>query len=229
MTTQYIALIPAYNPTQVLCDLVRNLCNAGFSIVVVNDGSQDSCSGIFDSCTSRARVLHLPKNSGKGYALKTGLSYIYDNFSSDSIIVTIDADGQYAVEDALTICHQSKSHNRALVLGSRSIGRDVSLRSRFRNTLTAFLFHRNTGIRLRDPLSGLRAFPFRMIPSMLNVEGYRYEYEINVLLHCARSKKRILEFPVKTVYNDHYSLSHFKLVKEALQTPKAGAAQNYPL
>ena len=59
MMTQYIALIPAYNPTDVLCDLVRSLCNAGFSIVVVNDGSNDSCSGIFDDCTSRARVLHL--------------------------------------------------------------------------------------------------------------------------------------------------------------------------
>jgi len=223
MTTQYIALIPAYNPTEVLCDLVRNLCNAGFSIVVVNDGSKDSCREIFDNCTSRARVLHIPKNSGKGYALKTGLSYIYDNFTSDSIIVTVDADGQDAAQDALTICHKAKRHSRALVLGSRNVGKDVSLRSRFRNTLTAFLFRRNTGLRLRDPLSGLRAFPYRMIPGMLQVDGQRYEYEINVLLHCARSRQRILECPVKMIYNDNYALSHFKIVKEALQLPKADA------
>ena len=223
MTTQFIALVPAYNPTPVLCDLVRSLCNAGFSIVVVNEGSKDSCSSIFDNCTSRARVLHLPKNSGKGQAIKTGLSYIYDNFTSDSIIVTVDADGQHAAEDALTICRQAKLHARALLIGSRNFGSDVPLRSRFRNTLTAFLFRRNTGLRLRDPLSGLRAFPYSMIPAMLKVEGQRYEYEVNVLLYCARSKKRVIEHPVKTVYNDLYSLSHFKIVKEALRLPKADA------
>lgn len=219
MTTQYIALIPAYNPTAILCDLVRSLCNAGFSIVVVDDGSKDICRGIFDDCTSRARVLHLPKNTGKGQAIKTGLSYIYDNFTSDSVIVTVDADGQHAAEDALTICDRAKRHSRSLVLGCRNLGKDVSLRSRFRNRLTAFMFRRNAGLRLRDPLSGLRAFPFRMIPVMLQIEGQRYEYEVNVLLHFARSKNRILEQPVKTVYNDQYTLSHFKIVKEALQLP----------
>ena len=221
MMTQYIALIPAYNPTDVLCDLVRSLCNAGFSIVVVNDGSNDSCSGIFDDCPSRARVLQLPRNTGKGQALKTGLAYIYDNFTPDSIVVTVDADGQHAAEDALTICHQARRHTRSLILGCRNFGKDVPLRSRFRNTLTAFLFRKNAGLRLRDPLSGLRAFPYHMIPGMLQVAGQRYEYEVNVLLHCVRSKKRVLEYPVKTVYNDYYSLSHFMIVKEALKLPQA--------
>ena len=40
MINRYIALIPAYDPTPILCDLVRNLCNAGFSIVIVDDGSK---------------------------------------------------------------------------------------------------------------------------------------------------------------------------------------------
>lgn len=218
MTSRYIALIPAYNPTSILCDLVRNLCNAGFSIVVVNDGSKDNCSNIFDDCLSRATVLNHPKNSGKGQALKTGLSYIQNNFAPDSVIVTVDADGQHTVEDALTICEMAKQHSRSLVLGCRRFDKDVTLRSRFRSRLTAFMFHRRSGVRMRDPLSGLRAFAYRMIPALLSVDGQRYEYEINVLLHCTQAKTRVLEHPVKTVYNDHYSITHFKMVKEALHT-----------
>lgn len=220
MTSRYIALIPAYNPSSILCDLVRNLCNAGFSIVVVDDGSNDSCSSIFDDCTSRATVLHHPKNAGKGQALKTGLSYIQSNFAPDSVIVTVDADGQHTVEDAITICDLAKRHNRSLVLGCRKFDKDVTLRSRFRNTLTAFMFQRSSGLRMRDPMSGLRAFAFGLIPALMSVRGQRYEYEINVLLHFAKKKIRILEQPVKTVYSEIYSITHFKMVKEALRTAK---------
>lgn len=219
MTGRYIALIPAYNPTSILCDLVRNLCNAGFSIVVVDDGSNDSCSSVFDECNSRATVLHHPKNAGKGQAIKTGLSYIQSNFAADSVIVTLDADGQHAVEDAQTICQVAQRRNRSLVIGCRKFDKDVTLRSRFRNRQTVFMFHRSSAVRLRDPLSGLRAFSHNLIPVLLRVDGQRYEYEINVLLHLAHTKTRILEQPVKTVYSDHYSIMHFKMVKEALRTP----------
>lgn len=220
MTGRYIALIPAYNPTEFLCGLVRNLCNAGFSIVVVDDGSKDSCSNIFDDCTSRATVLHHPKNAGKGQALKTGLSYIQNNFAPDAVIVTVDADGQHTVEDALSICELAQRHNRSLVIGCRKFDKEVTLRSRFRNQQTAFMFQRSAGIRLRDPLSGLRAIPYKLIPTLLNVEGQRHDYDVNVLLHLARNKIRVLEHPVKTLYSDHYSMMHFKMVREALRKPQ---------
>ena len=220
MTSRYIALIPAYNPTSILCDLVRNLCNAGFSIVVVDDGSKDSCSAVFDTCGTRATVLNHPKNACKGQALKTGLSYIQSNFAPDSVIVTVDADGQHTVEDALAICQLAERRSRSLVIGCRKFDKDVTLRSRFRNQQTAFMFHRASGVRLHDPLSGLRAMSHSMIPALLRVDGQRYDYEINVLLHLARTKTRILEHPVKTTYSDQYSIMHFKMVKEVLRTPQ---------
>lgn len=226
MINRYIALIPAYDPTPILCDLVRNLCNAGFSIVIVDDGSKDSCSGIFDDCISRATVLHHPKSAGKGQALKTGLHYIQENYSSDSVIVTVDADGQHTIDDALNICALAARHKRALILGKRQFDKSVPLRNRFRNTLTSFMFRRNTGIRLQDPMTGLRAFAHRMIPTLLAVPGQWHEYEINALLYLAREKIRILEQPVKTVYNDIYSLSQFKLVKEVLSTAPASSGNH---
>lgn len=218
MATQYIALIPAYNPSPVLCDLVRNLCNAGFSIVIVDDGSTTvDCNDIFDTCQIRASVLHHPRNAGKGQALKTGLAYIQNNFSPDSVIVTVDADGQHTVQDALTICDIAKKHRRALILGRRCLDKGVQLRSRFRNKLAGFMFRRSTGLRIRDPQSGLRAFDFQQIPTLLIVDGQRYDYEINVLLHFAKAHIRILEHPLKSVYTDNPNASHFRAVKTALR------------
>ena len=214
---RYIALIPAYNPSAVLPVLVRDLCNAGFSIVVVDDGSDDRCSGIFDDCLSRAAVLHHPRNAGKGQALKTGLDYIQNNFAPDSVVVTVDANGQHTLRDSIAICDVAKRHDRALVLGCRSMDKDVELRSRFRNKLAGFMFHRSTGLRIRDPQSGLRAFSIQQIPKMLKIEGSRYDYEINVLLHFAKTKTRILEHPLKSVYTDTPNASHFRAMKTALR------------
>lgn len=217
MTGCYVALIPAYNPSPVLYSLVRDLCNAGFSIVVVDDGSNDSCSYIFDDCSTRATVLHLPQNAGKGQAIKTGLKYIQDNFSPATIVVTVDGNGQHTVQDAISICKMAEQHTRALVLGCRSLSKDVELRSRFRNKLAGFMFHRSTGLRLRDPQSGLRAFSCHQIPRMAKIEGSRYDYEINVLLHFAKAKIRIVEYPLKSVYTDSPNASHFRAVKTALR------------
>lgn len=217
MTGQYIALIPAYNPSPVLYNLVRDLCNAGFAIVIVDDGSNDSCSYIFDDCTTRATVLHHPQNAGKGQALKTGLHYIQNNFSPDAVIVTVDANNQHTIQDALSICAVAERHSRALVLGCRCFDKDVQLRSRFRSKLAGFMFQRSTGLRIRDPQSGLRAFSFRHIPVLSTIEGNRYDYEINVLLHFAHAKIRILEHPLKSVYTDSPNASHFRAVKTALR------------
>ena len=217
MTGHYIALIPAYNPSPVLYNLVRDFCNAGFSIVIVDDGSNDSCSYIFDDCSTRATVLHLPKNTGKGQAIKTGLHYIQNNFSQDAVIVTVDGNGRHTVQDAISICRIAQQHTRALVLGYRSIDKDMELRNRFRSKLAGIMFLRSTGLKLRDPQSGLRAFSIQQIPVLSAVEGNRYDYEINVLLHFARSKIRILEHPLKSVYTDTPNASHFRAVKTALR------------
>ena len=217
MTGRFVALIPAYNPSPVLYNLVRDLCNAGFSIVIVDDGSEYSCSYIFDDCSTRATVLHLPQNAGKGQAIKSGLRYIQNNFAPDAVIVTVDANEPNTVQDAIAICQVAQQHNRALVLGRRSFDKNVQLRSRFRSKLAGFMFQRNTGLRIQDPQSSLRAFSYRQIPILSSVEGNRYDYEINVLLHFARSKIRILEHPLKSVYTDNPNASHFRAVKIALR------------
>ena len=77
MSGKYIALIPAYEPEPILIDLLRKLCEAEFKIVVVNDGSREVFSEIFEKAATYVdKVLVHDVNKGKGAAIKTGLFYI---------------------------------------------------------------------------------------------------------------------------------------------------------
>lgn len=75
----WIALIPAYQPTEQLISLVQEAKSEGFQIVVINDGSNTGTNDIFASADRFGTVLHHVKNMGKGQAIKTGLSFIQGN------------------------------------------------------------------------------------------------------------------------------------------------------
>jgi glycosyltransferase involved in cell wall biosynthesis len=122
------ALIPAYNPSGQLVDLVRKLAASDFAaIVVVNDGSKSDCDSIFEEISkiSKVSLLRHAVNLGKGAALKTGLNYAYCNFEDHIGVVTIDADGQHLVEDAVKVAEALLEYPESLVMGVRSFKKDV--------------------------------------------------------------------------------------------------------
>ena len=94
------------------------LKNNNFINVVVNDGSDEKYNNIFDECKEYAKVINYDENQGKGHALKTGLKYIKDNYK-ESIVVTVDSDGQHRVVDAKKLCDYISKNNNILALGKR--------------------------------------------------------------------------------------------------------------
>lgn len=220
MQSLEIALIPVYQPTGQLLSLLQEAKNKGFQIVVIDDGSDKALNGIFTSAACFGTVLHHVQNMGKGQAIKTGLSFIQNQYPEDCIIVTLDADGQHRVADAKKICQTAQDHPDALVLGSRKLRDHVPVRSRFGNTVTRFVYHVSTGQRVWDTQTGLRAFSARLIPQLLSIPGERYEYEMNVLLICSRIGIPILEEEIETIYIDGNAPSHFDTVKDSWRVYK---------
>ena len=115
-----IALIPSYEPDDALLKVVNELLEADFNVVVVNDGSEISYNEIFDQLPSEVRYLSYETNMGKGHALKHGLAYIKDNFDTDSVIVTLDSDGQHKVSDAIKVVERCEKEG-GIILGSRHL------------------------------------------------------------------------------------------------------------
>ena len=233
MKNRYIALIPAYEPDGKLIGITAELKEKGFDIVIVDDGSGEAYDEIFEKAAQDATVLTHEQNRGKGAALRTGLGYInrYMAYTEsvmtaggpvsitgrDAVIVTVDADGQHLPEDVLRIAEISEQRSGALVLGSRALRDNVPARSSFGNTVTRYVYSMATGVQVHDTQTGLRAFRRSMIPRLLEIEGDRYEYEINMLMKLAAEGVPIIEEEIETVYEDNNSGSHFSTIRDSLR------------
>ena len=214
-----IAIIPAYNPDEKLIQVASELYERGIGdIIVVNDGSKEQYFKIFERLSGFATVLTHVMNNGKGAAIKTALHYISKNMPDAQGIVILDADGQHRPEDAMHLLAETHNNYASLVLGVRCFEGAIPLRSRFGNMMTKYVFRLFSGKWVSDTQTGLRAFSVDMIPMFLKVSGDRYEYEMNVLLTCAKNKVTITEVPIATIYHDESnSCSHFRTVRDSIR------------
>lgn len=223
MGTEYAktALIPAYEPDEKLIEVLERLNKYGFDIFVVDDGSGDKYKSIFEQAASMAEVISYPVNKGKGYALKTGIKLIKEKYDGKKYaVVTLDSDGQHTAEDTVKICERAISDPGSLVLGSRERDKNVPFKSRFGNSMTKIVYKLSTGLTVNDTQTGLRAFTCELTDDILDVNGERYEYEMNVLLCFSKKNIRITEVTISTIYYDNNKGTHFDPIKDSFRIYK---------
>ncbi len=216
-------IIPAYHPDHVLPPITREICDLGYRLIVVNDGSGDPYDEIFSALDPRATLLIHEVNRGKGAALKTAYAYIQKELADSgqqAVIATMDADGQHTIPDVIRVMEASDEHHGKLVLGVRVIDKQMPWKSRFGNAITRGVFRLLAGAKVSDTQTGLRAFDTSLLSFMLSVEGDRYEYEMNVLSATAKrfGTPGFFEVPIETVYRDEQnSTSHFHPIKDSFR------------
>ncbi len=222
--TNIVLLIPALNPDEKLLKLVDGLLGEGFkNFFVVNDGSDAKCLPIFEQLKSKCEdsvnlyIFTHYKNLGKGRALKNAFNQIYTVFPNFECVVTLDADGQHAVEDIIKVADSTLAHPNSLVLGSRKFGEGVPFRSKFGNILTRNVMKVLCGISVRDTQTGLRGFSKQTLAEFLDIPGERYEYEMNVLLATKEKSIPLVEETIQTIYLDDNKSSHFNPIKDSIR------------
>lgn len=211
-----IALIPSYEPDDALLKVVNELLENSFVVVVVNDGSSEQYNEIFNQLPKEVHYLAYEVNQGKGHALKHGFSYIKDHFDSDSIIVTLDSDGQHRVSDAMKICDVCEENN-GIVLGSRYFGKGTPRKSRFGNFMARMTFLISTRHKIYDTQTGLRAFDYSLLERLIGIKGERYEYEMNVLLDAVRHNIPLKEERIETIYINDNAGTHYNPFKDTFR------------
>ena len=219
-----VILIPSLEPDDRLPAYLRQLRERGFErMVVVDDGSSGKTQPLFDQMSQMdgVTVLHHDVNHGKGVALKTGYAWIRDNLPDITGVITADADGQHTVEDCWRLAEALAGGKRALYLGSRDFTLPiVPARSRKGNKITSAVFWALYGQYLPDTQTGLRAFRREELPFMIDVSGERYEYEMNVLIACARASIPMIPLTIETVYENDNAGSHFHPVRDSIRIYK---------
>lgn len=149
------ALLPAYNEEVSIGSVVLRTRQFADRVIVVDDGSLDRTAEV--AALAGAEVLRHPQNRGKGAALKTG----FESLNGDSVIVTIDTDGQHDPADIPRLVQPILRGEADMVNGSRYLNGDKKDTPFYRrvgqkvlDTATNF----DAGLSVTDSQSGFRAF-----------------------------------------------------------------------
>jgi glycosyltransferase involved in cell wall biosynthesis len=217
--TRGVIVIPAYEPTPLLAELVENLSADGRAIVVVNDGSSPACAATFSRVASYPNVVVLAHavNLGKGQALKTAFNHVLLTAPSGTVgVVTADADGQHLAVDIRRVAERLEQDAQSLVLGSRTFTGRVPLRSRVGNVLTRGVFRVLIGRSLVDTQTGLRGIPLAFLRELVQIEAGRYEFELEMLVRATERRIPIVQVEIQTVYGS-FAKSHFSPLRDSLR------------
>ncbi len=218
----FIVVIPAYEPPPSFVEYALDILKAASLLVVVDDGSGDRYSDIFNKIAENKNVklITLKKNKGKGNALKCAFSYIVSKYSHEKIIVTADCDGQHKVNDVVSVYKSAMSHPDTLVLGGRSFnGDNVPWRSRVGNGIARNIYRALYGQNVTDTQTGLRGFSVLLASGFLGVGGRGFEYEMGVLIYAVKKKIPILQIPIETVYSEKGAphSSHYRPLNDSIK------------
>lgn len=201
MVSRTWIVIPLYNESPVIGDVVRGLLPHFSNIVCVDDGSTDTSAQA--ARDAGAVVVQHPVNLGQGAALQTGFEYALSDPEMTSI-VTFDADGQHRVEDAYAMVARIESGEADVVLGSRFLDDRTNIGWLKRLVLrTAALQTRlTTGMPLTDAHNGLRAFS-RNVTSAMHLTQNRMAHASELVQLLAVLKPRWTEHPVQIIYTEY--------------------------
>src|SRR5260370_161466 len=116
MTERVMVLIPAFNASKSVGDVIRATREIVRVVVVVNDGSRDDTASV--ARAAGAEVIDHPQNRGKGGALKTGFAHAIKN--GYDVVVTLDADGQHLPREIPKFLKSREETKADLIIGGRS-------------------------------------------------------------------------------------------------------------
>ncbi len=207
MTTRYCVIIPTYNNSGTLADVVERTLKVCTDVIVVNDGSTDNTQAIL--CGLDVTVLNHDSNSGKGKALKTGLAYAAQNGFTHA--VTIDSDGQHFPEDIPAMIEASLQHPDDIIVGCRNLTTEnMPRQNTFANRFSNFWFRLQTTRKLEDTQSGFRIYPLDSLYGMGLITS-RYEAELELLVFAAWHGVGVQGVPVHVWYAPvGERVSHFR-------------------
>lgn len=207
MTPRYCVILPTYNNSGTLADVVERALKVCPDVIVVNDGSTDNTQT--ELCGLDVTVLNHDRNRGKGRALKTGLAYAAQNGFTHA--VTIDSDGQHFPEDIPAMIETSLQHPDDIIVGCRNLTTEnMPRQNTFANRFSNFWFRLQTARKLEDTQSGFRVYPLDSLHGMGLITS-RYEAELELLVFAAWHGVGVQGVPVHVWYAPvGERVSHFR-------------------
>ena len=191
--------------------LTRTFQDSDIEFFLVDDGSLDDSAGLAEHLThgdDRFEVVRLPKNLGKGAALRAGIA----RTTADAVLF-MDADLSTSLDDV----HQflDRLRHTDIVIGSRSVPGSVVKRSNFLRTSMGRTFNRlmrlATGLDIHDSQCGFKAYRGEVARLLFSLsQNNRFAFDPEVLRIGADLGYSIDEVPVVWIASDHSAVRPFR-------------------
>jgi polyprenyl-phospho-N-acetylgalactosaminyl synthase len=195
-------LVPAYNEAAVLEVTLAPLIDAGYTVVVVDDGSTDRTWSTLEALPV-VRLRHAA-NLGQGAALATAIRFAAAHHATAA--VTFDADGQHDAAQIPALLAPVLDGRADVVLGSRFLDpRDTRAIPPFRRlalraaTVVNGLF---TGLWLTDAHNGFRALSRRALQT-IHLRECGYAHATELLEQVRAGRLSWIEVPVRVRYTSY--------------------------
>jgi uncharacterized protein (DUF2062 family) len=172
-------------------------------LIVINDGSTDGTASAIEAerrnhPSARFQVHTHPRNRGKGAALMTGFRAAAAAGCTHAL--TIDADGQHRLEDAVRLISLTRLFAADLITGDRQIDYHSTPRnSRRGRDMSRFWLWLQTGLDVPDPQCGLRVYPLEPVLAVRCLTR-RYDFETEISARLAWKGLRIRSAPITCIY-----------------------------
>ena len=196
-------IIPAYNESQVIGDVLAVLSELPYEIIVVDDGSADATVSEIEKYP--VWLLEHATNLGQGAALQTGFEFALSLPTIDYFI-TFDSDGQHSAGDIETLVKILDSDDVDVVLGSRfcegGIAENIKGLRKFVLKLAINFTNWQTGLKLTDTHNGVRGFR-REALEKIDLKQNRMAHASELLSQISAYQMKVQEIPVHILYTEY--------------------------
>lgn len=187
------AVAPCFNEAETIARVVSSVRAALPSVIVVDDGSTDGTA--LRARAARAEVLSLPRNCGKGAALRAGCHHAHSLGFTWALL--LDGDGQHAASDIPRFLEKAERTRADLIIGKRDFADpQMPYVRRLANRAMSRAISRLCGCDLPDSQCGFRLVRISALRT-LALRTEHFEIESEVLIGSVRAGLRIEFVPIQ--------------------------------
>lgn len=215
----YSFIIPCYNHSEGLPDVLKNIADYQFTCFLIDDGSDIQSAQKLQQIAKQypwVTLIRLATNQGKGAAVMTGIKYAYQQGYSHAI--QIDADGQHNCQDITKLINQSKLTPNALISGCPVYDKSIPKHRLIARYITHFwVWIETLSFSIKDSMCGFRIYPLQQTYHLISQSkiGKRMDFDIDIMVRLYWQGSPVIFVPTKVIYPEG-GVSHFKALKDNL-------------